>query len=81
MHSTCTYIYVQQPYINGICLFVQNGGDYEFIVEPLASLPVQQEFWDFLMSSSKQSWNLLVYEQDWLDVEVQRLNSLQVSSK
>ena len=49
-------------------------------MEPFASLPVEQAFWDFLLSSSKQEWGLLVYEQDWLDVEVERLVSLQVST-
>ena len=59
---------------------VQNGGKFEFIVESEASLPVEEEFWDFLFSSSKETWNLLVYEQDWLDVAVTRLQALRVSS-
>jgi hypothetical protein len=54
----------------------QNGGKFEFIVESEASLPVEEEFWDFLFSSSKETWNLLVYEQDWLDVAVTRLQAL-----
>ena len=56
----------------------QNGGDYDFIIEPLAALPVDPAFWDFLLSSSKQNWSLLVYEQDWLDVAVEKLESLRV---
>ena len=38
----------------------QNGGDYDFILEPLndKAIPVQQEFWDFLMKSSKE-WHVL----------------------
>ena len=49
-------------------------------MESEASLPVEEEFWDFLFSSSKETWNLLVYEQDWLDVAVTRLQALRVSS-
>jgi len=48
-------------------------------VEPLAAVPVEQAFWDFLLSSSKQTWNLMVYEQDWLYVEFSRLASMLVS--
>ena len=59
---------------------VQNGGKFEFIVESEASLPVEEAFWDFLLSSSKETWNLLVYEQDWLDVAVTRLQALRVGS-
>jgi hypothetical protein len=58
----------------------QNGGKFEFIVESEASLPVEEAFWDFLLSSSKETWNLLVYEQDWLDVAVTRLQALRVGS-
>ena len=56
----------------------QNGGKFDFIIESEASLPVDPDFWDFLLSSSKDSWNLLVYEQDWLYVTVDRLNALKV---
>jgi hypothetical protein len=54
----------------------QNGGKFDFIIESEASLPVDPDFWDFLLSSSKDSWNLLVYEQDWLYVTVAKLNAL-----
>ena len=57
----------------------QNGGKFQFIVEEEASLPVEEAFWDYLLSSSKNNWNLLVYEQDWLDVAVVKLKALQVS--
>lgn len=67
-------------FLSNVCIYyyVQNGGKYDFIVESEAALPVDQEFWDFLLSSSKDSWNLLVYEQDWLDVEVVKLEALRV---
>lgn len=45
----------------------QNGGKYKFTLDNGVGLPVQQEFWDFLLSSSKKQWGLMVYEQDWLD--------------
>ena len=48
-------------------LHCQNGGKYNFILDNGVGLPVQQEFWDFLLSSSKKQWGLMVYEQDWLD--------------
>jgi len=47
----------------------QNGGDYDFIIEKDShggmSMPVDQQFWDDLMSSSRK-WGLKTYEQDWL---------------
>ena len=58
----------------------QNGGKFEFIVESEASLPVDPDFWDFLLSSSKNTWGLLVYEQDWLDVAVMKLEALRVGA-
>ena len=42
---------------------------YKFIVEDKAALPVDPSFWDYLMGSSQREWGLLVYEQDWLDVQ------------
>ncbi len=56
----------------------QNGGDYNFLIDNQdnimghLALPVDQSFWDFLMTSSKQ-WGLSVYEQDWLDDTVRQL--------
>ncbi|XP_062503496.1 uncharacterized protein LOC134180364 [Corticium candelabrum] len=55
----------------------QNGGQFDFIVESNAALPVSAEFWDYLISSSKREWNLFVYEQDWLDTEFNTLKALQ----
>jgi hypothetical protein len=45
----------------------QNGGDYEFIVEPGAqmAIPLSQRFWDDLLRNATQ-WGMNVYEQDWL---------------
>jgi len=41
-------------------------------------LPVDPSFWDFLLSSSQQEWNLWVYEQDWLFVQYSRVMELLV---
>ena len=38
------------------------------------------EFWDYLISTSKKSWDLIVYEQDWLDSEVVKVDALKVRS-
>ncbi len=48
----------------------QNGGQFEFLIDNQSgdnghghgAVPVQQEFWDYLMATSKQ-WGLEVYEQ------------------
>lgn len=44
----------------------QNGGEWDFVVEPQnqLSIPVEEAFWEYLMSSSRR-WGLDVYEQDW----------------
>jgi hypothetical protein len=46
----------------------QNGGAYDFIVEPANNLaiPNSQTFWDDLLRNASTLWNLVVYEQDWL---------------
>jgi hypothetical protein len=46
----------------------QNGGDYEFLTDPLSggALPTEQRFWDDFFSRPKSAWGLRVYEQDWL---------------
>lgn len=43
----------------------QNGGNYDFIVEPdnQMAIPTEQRFWDDLMSNATQ-WGMTVYEQD-----------------
>eukprot|EP00055_Hartaetosiga_balthica_P010247 m.43186 g.43186 ORF g.43186 m.43186 type:complete len:767 (+) comp7096_c0_seq2:66-2366(+) len=44
----------------------ENGGKFEFTSNKFNMVaPLTQEFWDFLMSSSK-AWGLYTYEQDWL---------------
>ena len=40
----------------------QNGGQFDFVMDGYRSLPLQQEFWDFLFSKAVQ-WGLMVYEQ------------------
>ena len=51
----------------------QNGGDWNFLLDPTSelALPYDQNFWDFLMKSSRE-WGLTTYEQDWLDDEFDR---------
>eukprot|EP00054_Salpingoeca_dolichothecata_P012674 m.70327 g.70327 ORF g.70327 m.70327 type:complete len:763 (+) comp20068_c0_seq1:336-2624(+) len=60
----------------------QNGGKWDFVIENGTSgengkkalaFPLQQEFWDWLLSTSAR-WGLRVYEQDWLDVEMDNCN-------
>ncbi len=43
------------------------------------ALPVDPEFWDYLMSSSQLAWGLMVYEQDWLDKQFPDTKALLVS--
>jgi len=54
----------------------QNGGIYNFTVEPTThlSIPTDQNFWDFVMASSKK-WGLVTYEQDWLNIEFDNMMS------
>eukprot|EP00041_Stephanoeca_diplocostata_P022194 m.526816 g.526816 ORF g.526816 m.526816 type:complete len:797 (-) comp22006_c0_seq1:232-2622(-) len=52
----------------------QNGGTYDFIVEPHMSIPNSQQFWDDLMYNASL-WGMQVYEQDWLFTEFQGLNA------
>jgi len=48
----------------------QNGGNWTFILDKTSqyALPYDQEFWNYLMKSSRK-WGLTTYEQDWLDVQ------------
>lgn len=39
------------------------------------ALPTQQEFWDYLMETSRR-WGLVVYEQDWLNEVQDQLEAL-----
>jgi hypothetical protein len=54
----------------------QNGGAYEFIVDPImhSAMPQSQEFWMDLFASSKR-WGLTVYEQDWLYNELEGVSA------
>ena len=52
---------------------------FKFIVEEDVALPVDSTFWDYLMSTSQTQWSLIVYEQDWLDVQYPKTKALQVS--
>ena len=52
---------------------------FKFIVEYDIALPVDQKFWDYLIESSQIEWSLIVYEQDWLDVQYPKTKALQVS--
>ncbi len=51
----------------------QNGGNFEFIIDEKAALPLEEAFWDYLFDQAKQ-WGLDVYEQDWLNVQTQSMN-------
>lgn len=51
---------------------------FKFIVEEDVALPVDSTFWDYLMASSQTEWSLIVYEQDWLDVQYPKTKALQV---
>ena len=52
---------------------------FKFIVEENVALPVDSTFWDYLMASSQIQWSLIVYEQDWLDVQYPKTKALQVN--
>ena len=41
---------------------------------PRTPAPDDQEFWDYLMASSK-AWGMQVYEQDWLHNEWEKMNA------
>lgn len=54
----------------------QNGGKYDFVVEEVFSLPIEQQFWDDLLGEAA-TWGLRVYEQDWLVTAFEGLAALQ----
>ncbi|KAJ1458189.1 hypothetical protein M885DRAFT_95114 [Pelagophyceae sp. CCMP2097] len=65
-----------------------NGGAYDFIIEENVTaknktaawaLPMDSQFWDFLMQSSKD-WGMRVYEQDWLYNEFVALKATKASA-
>eukprot|EP00051_Salpingoeca_urceolata_P017933 m.248958 g.248958 ORF g.248958 m.248958 type:complete len:817 (+) comp19081_c0_seq6:1182-3632(+) len=43
---------------------LQNGGDYEFVMQPPLSVPTTQRFWNDLIAN--KSNYIVVYEQDWM---------------
>ncbi|XP_061171988.1 non-lysosomal glucosylceramidase-like [Saccostrea echinata] len=53
----------------------QNGGKYDFLIEDLGGLPLQQEFWDDLFNNASK-WGMFLYEQDWLNGELDRVKKL-----
>ncbi|KAK7102302.1 hypothetical protein V1264_020540 [Littorina saxatilis] len=55
----------------------QNGGQYNFIVESTTgkAVPNDQKFWDDLLENAT-SWGLVTYEQDWLNVEFDKVDAL-----
>lgn len=59
----------------------QNGGDYQFIVEPSNDLaiPVEARFWNDLLANASQ-WGMIVYEQDWMFTEAEGLNATRESA-
>ena len=62
-----------------VCNHSPDYQQFKFIVEEDAALPVDATFWDYLLRSSQIQWSLIVYEQDWLDVQYPRTRALLVS--
>jgi hypothetical protein len=58
----------------------QNGGQWDFALdtsqEDGLAVPLQQSFWEWLLSSSAAQWGLSVYEQDWLHNELENMPDL-----
>ncbi|XP_056009973.1 uncharacterized protein LOC125678812 [Ostrea edulis] len=56
---------------------VQNRGRYLFEIDRDAnvSAPLTQNFWNYLLGHAKEDWDLVLYEQDWLNVEFAGLPS------
>ncbi|XP_041369874.1 uncharacterized protein LOC121383842 [Gigantopelta aegis] len=55
-----------------------NGGNFTFIEGKRMSLPNDPTFWNYLLGRGKQ-WDLIVYEQDWLNVQLLGLADLQTN--
>ena len=55
----------------------QNGGDFNFVIDGSYALPNDSKFWHHLLSHAQMEWNLIVYEQDWLDNEFAGLKDLE----
>ncbi|KAL5016032.1 hypothetical protein ScPMuIL_005621 [Solemya velum] len=54
---------------------VQNGGQYQFILDPPKAIPTEEVFWEFLFKDAKK-WGLILYEQDWLYIEFNQTATL-----
>ncbi|XP_046560817.1 uncharacterized protein LOC124269827 [Haliotis rubra] len=52
-----------------------NGGKYDFLIEGEKSLPLEEKFWNDLLADARK-WGLLVYEQDFLNIEFERVHKL-----
>ncbi|RUS92230.1 hypothetical protein EGW08_000083, partial [Elysia chlorotica] len=48
----------------------QRGGHFDFFIGQNLSLPQSEIFWQFLLGHAKEEWGLIVYEQDWLNVQL-----------
>ncbi len=66
---------------------VQNGGNWSFYVDQSNSpaggqmaLPLQQAFWEWLLTSSQREWGLTTYEQDWLYNELSGVDLILTSA-
>ena len=56
----------------------QNGGNFDFVLDKDGfALPTDATFWRYLLSRAKNDLNLMVYEQDWLDVEYASVSELE----
>jgi hypothetical protein len=57
-----------------------NGGAWDFFVDPAGAgqmaVPLQQAFWEWLLTSSVTEWGLTTYEQDWLYNELEGTEAL-----
>uniref|UniRef100_K1PIP2 Uncharacterized protein n=1 Tax=Magallana gigas TaxID=29159 RepID=K1PIP2_MAGGI len=56
---------------------VQNKGRYLFQIDTngTVSAPITQDFWNYLLGRARDDWGLVLYEQDWLNVEFAGLPS------
>nr|XP_022321423.1 uncharacterized protein LOC111123413 [Crassostrea virginica] len=56
---------------------VQNNGRYLFQIDKngTVSAPLTEDFWLYLLGRAQEEWGLILYEQDWLNVEFAGLPS------
>eukprot|EP00047_Mylnosiga_fluctuans_P005404 m.240269 g.240269 ORF g.240269 m.240269 type:complete len:744 (+) comp13641_c0_seq1:87-2318(+) len=57
----------------------QNGGKWDFIIDPKMAIPTDADFWNHLITD-KRDTGMLMYEQDWLDVQFDNTPALQASA-